>query len=587
SYPHDSTSTLSTIEAPTQPSAYINFPPPVTAYTPEGGHFYHPPATNVFTGLDVRPRLGSSSSTSGPGMAHAPRSAALPHPGTHISTRDIYSPATPSYGRRQPDHIPRSPSYPGMRRHPLSPTASTHTYNQLKMDPSGYGSKTQQNIPPLGTMQSLGNLSYSDASSTPIKVDINGTIDKGFFLADDNWTCYRRNYFSCVCSYTLAPTMPPSFPTPTMQFVPNGSQNVYPVYGFAMSISAIVADSENQAIELVQHTPKRDKGPIAKPEKVRLSPKPPQPPSHHLGSMFGGGGAESGMVSSRPYEQSYGQQQQNPTPSEHTFERIQFKQATANNGKRRAAQQYYHLLVELWADLGPQHSGTDPFMKVAFRKSAKMIVRGRSPGHYQSERRGSTSSGPGGSGGGSIQGGGGYNPGLMTSATDYSTSGSMMQGGYGYDPRHGGGYGGRQHHEITMEPMITPEEAKAITEPKAYQYFPAPIYEGEQQHAPHQPPHQQHDSRHQHQVEMFSHSTRNGEPVESGSGSGGGSGGAGGFDTAPKAVKPELESNLPSLFFPGSQFYTRGCGRYEGKSNSSGFYPTANILTPSSTVNMT
>ena len=91
--------------------------------------------------------------------------------------------------------------------------------------------------------------------------------------------------------------------------------------------------------------------------------------------------------------------------TEHTFERIQFKQATANNGKRRAAQQYYHVVVELFVDLGTQIP--EQFAKVAYRKSAKMIVRGRSPGHYQTERRGSTSSGPGGSAG-SIGGSGSY-----------------------------------------------------------------------------------------------------------------------------------------------------------------------------------
>src|SRR5262249_47401556 len=137
--------------------------------------------------------------------------------------------------------------------------------------------------------------------------------------------------------------------------------------------------------------------PIVKPEKMRLSPKPSQQSSGHPVGMYpsdsGVSGAPRGV-----YEQGYGGSQGSTPPTEHTFERIQFKQATANNGKRRAAQQYYHLLIELWADVGTHQS--PQWVKVAQRKSAKMIVRGRSPGHYQTDRRGSTSSGPGGSGGG-------------------------------------------------------------------------------------------------------------------------------------------------------------------------------------------
>ncbi|KAK4189748.1 hypothetical protein QBC35DRAFT_379612, partial [Podospora australis] len=576
SFTQGSTSSLSTIpEAPAQPSSYLSLippipPPSVTQYSPEGGHFYSP-APPVFPGLDVRPRLGSNS-TSGPsGMAHAPRSTTLPHPGSHLGTRDIYSPSTPSFARR-PDHhhyIPRSPSFP-TRRPQLSPTSSPANYGSLKMD-SGYGSKTQQNIPPLGQIVSHGHLSYTDPNNTPIKPDISGIIDKGFFMAENEWTCYRRNYFSCICSYTISPLLQHT----SMQFTPTGSQQTHNVYGFAMCISAVVADNETHSIELVQHTPKRDKGPIAKPEKVRLSPKPPQPShhGHHHHPMALYGTTDGGMGSSRGYDQGYGQQQQqqqqqqqhNSAPTEHTFERIQFKQATANNGKRRAAQQYYHLIVELFADIGPQ-GGNDPYVKVAHKKSAKMIVRGRSPGHYQTERRGSTSSGPGGSGGGSITGSG-FPAGLLGPA-EYSTGSSMQLGGYQttYDPRPGGYPGTRHHHELTMEPMISADDVKAIQEPKGYQYYPATLYEGE------------HDPRH-HQVELFAH------PRHDTSDSGTNSSMSTGFD--PTKVKPELESGLPSIFYPGPSYYTQRCGRFEGKPGSNGHYPTLIPPTTTTTMNMT
>jgi meiosis-specific transcription factor NDT80 len=429
------------------------------------------------------------------------------------------------------------------------------------MDAGYPGSKTQQNIPPLGSVVMLGHLSYADSQATAIKVEINGLIDKGFFMADNDWTCYRRNYFSCVCSYSISPTIHSA----PIHFMPDGSTQVYIVYGFAMCISAVVSDNDSHTIELVQHTPKRDKGPIAKPEKVRLTARPPQASHHALTSLYAG--PDGSLGSSSRYEQGFGPpSQQGSAPTEHTFERIQFKQATANNGKRRAAQQYYHLLVELWADVGQQNGG-EQWVKVAYRKSAKMIVRGRSPGHYQSERRGSASSGPGGSGGGSIGGGGGggYSTGVL-GPTEYSTGSSMLGGGYGqgYDPRSSGYGGTRHHHELTMEPMISAEEVKAITDTKSYQYYPATIYEGEQ------------DPRHHQQVELYSHARNDvseGNTTNSMNGA---------FD--PTKVKPEMENGLPSLFYHNGPYYSPRCGRFEGKSASNGQYPT--LIPPPSTSTM-
>lgn len=402
--------------------------------------------------------------------------------------------------------------------------------------------KQQQNIPPLMGMTMHGTLSYSDSPSNQIKPELGGTIDKGFFLADNDWTCYRRNYFSCVCSFHIPP---PAHPQATMHFTPTGSSQTYQVAGWAMCISAVVAENDAHTIELVQHTPKRDKGPIAPPDKIRLNPKSPPAAHHPLGPYPG---ADMGMTgSSRAYEQSlYGQPMQHPSlhaslPTEHTFERIQFKQATANNGKRRAAQQYYHLVVELFADIGSQGQGNEQFVKVAHRKSAKMIVRGRSPGHYQSERRTSTSSGPGsgppglgGYGGPGSQGfgGGGYG----------TLGGQSLGGGYNaYETRSTDHY--RTHSDaIPVEPMLSSEDSKAIHEPVKYQYYPGPIIEP--QHDPRQP------------IEMFHHPTsRSGDSSMRGFGTG--------YD-------------LTSKLFAGPLFADKAAssGRFEGKTSSSGYYPT-------------
>ena len=79
-----------------------------------------------------------------------------------------------------------------------------------------------------------------------------------------------------------------------------------------------------------------------------------------------------------------------------TYDRIQFKNATANNSKRRVTQQYFRIIVELWADVSSSQSAVNSWVKIAIRISAPLIVRGRSPGHYSKEcRSSSTSMGPG------------------------------------------------------------------------------------------------------------------------------------------------------------------------------------------------
>ncbi|KAI0203762.1 hypothetical protein F4808DRAFT_386584 [Astrocystis sublimbata] len=562
-YNTDSSSIASlSLETPSHPQPVLSgFPAPLlnsnTGYSPDTGHYYPPPSAQLYStaAVDSRSRLDATNSATG--MAQAPRTAPLPNPG--YNAREVYGGSRPSY-MRAASHIPRSPSFANpIRRHPLSPTPSPSIGFTSPVRMEGvhqYGKTSAGTTPPFLPLVSHGQLVYSEVgtpgSGTPVKVDIQGVIDKGFFLSEGEWTCYRRNYFSCVCSYSLSP----HFPNATMQFVPQGSTTSYQVYGFAMSISAVVSDTDSQAIDLVQHTPKRDKGPTARPEKVKLLPKAAQQPSHSMGlyqdhhhTMASG---------SRPmYEGGYSHGGQGPYATEHTFERIQFKQATANNGKRRAAQQYYHLVIELYVNVGTQNPGTqhpsEQFVKVAERKSAKMIVRGRSPGHYQTERRGSTSSGPGGS-----SGMGSYSSSQVIGG-DYGTgSSSLLPSTYSgtYEARTGH-YGTTRHPDLGMEPMIPPDEGKAIDTTKEYQYYPATIYENVEA---------------RHGIEMFSHRNEPDNIMHSAHSV---------LDSS--KVKHEYDHALPSIYQPGPSYhYSRTCNnRFQGRPTSAGYYPTPAPLSQS------
>ncbi|CAK7264473.1 meiosis-specific transcription factor ndt80 [Sporothrix epigloea] len=424
------------------------------------------------------------------------------------------------------------------------------------MEAGSFGSKAE--IPPLMETTSFGTLQYTDGpgAGQPIKLEINGTIDKGFFLSEKEWTCYRRNYFSCICSFAMSP----HYPSSGILFQQsNGTRSS--VHGFSMTISAVVSDNENHVIELVQHTPKRDKGPTARPERVHLIAKSPQQ-AHHSLSMYN---ADGGISIGGRYDHTYAPSQAGH-PTEHTFERIQFKQATANNGKRRAAQQYYHILVELWADVGAPGTNDWHSVKVAHRKSAKMIVRGRSPGHYQSERRGSTSSGPGGSGG-SL---GGYGGSQMGSEFGSGGSAIMPTVAYGntYDSR-SSHYGStsRSHNAqqslVQIDPSaMTTEDVKSITAPREYQYYPTPICDSIQDH--------------RHPVEMYSHAYHRSDHdtpfphVSTG--------------TTEAARAKDEGPHQGQTFYPGEQFYSNRCGRYEGRSSSSGYYPS--LVSPGPSVTM-
>lgn len=170
----------------------------------------------------------------------------------------------------------------------------------------------------------------------PVHAQIRARMDRGFFLAGADWTCYRRNYFQLSCGFSAGDAE---------SVVVDGM--VHGIVGFQLGISARIARSDKQ-VDLVQHTPKRDKGPQVQPQPRPVAPN---------GNPHSYTGMHAANIA--------------------IFERVQFKSATANNGKRRAAQQYYSIHVDLFAvtELGA-------VFKVASCESAPLVVRGRSPGHY-------------------------------------------------------------------------------------------------------------------------------------------------------------------------------------------------------------
>ena len=490
-----------------------------------------------------------------------------------------------------------------------SPAGVAYNLPQVPMhyDPSTQLPLNSQNVPPFDKTKILQSI-YT-GKGQEVRPEIYAKIDKGFFKADQDWTCYRRNYFSVACYYTLQPSCDPA--TEPLFLRRANASAPDRIQSFALCITARVNGEDGKIIELVQHTPKRDKGPTSAPEKVKLLP--------HVAGTLGYPESSSSLSPasqlSPDYEGVYAPtREQNPRLA--NFDRIQFKNATANNGKRRAAQQYFHLVAEMFAQLTSQPSEVQ-WIKIATRMSAPMVVRGRSPGHYSDDRRNSsTSMGPGG-GASSDSAGGARDPnsagasGSRSSASGMAFSGSSRAGSGGYlshhaSMRHSSSEGNSNYssassgyrngaslvHRQIEDQVPTSEEERTIENYEGYQYYPSPLFDipSHGRHSRHSK--LPHDSaspilkaeRHQASLADRTSSCRLSPPPVVYAPS-----------SAPKSylkAEPDCNSGGESSSFqysigsqhslPGSLTNMaasgRGCGRFQGVSTSRGYYPATPAL---------
>lgn len=284
---------------------------------------------------------------------------------------------------------PGAPRYPHNTYHrnsvghyPL--TDGTFPGNTMSAPYTENAGPVRQDGPPFGETTVL--YAVLNVRSQHLVPEISASIQKGFFQVDRKWTCYRRNYFAVSCSF--------SFKNQTSDgpFYLHRNGQDEQIQHFAVSISAktaLTSNGESESRGLVQHTPKRDKATESVPGRHLISPTPPQPLAANgvyasAGHMYGGHPhmAASLMGGYGGFENANA----NAVPTQYTFERIQFQKATANNGKRRAQQQYFLLVVELSANVA-RTPGDENWIVIATKESDPMVVRGRSPGHYKDNGR--------------------------------------------------------------------------------------------------------------------------------------------------------------------------------------------------------
>lgn len=177
-----------------------------------------------------------------------------------------------------------------------------------------------------------------------------------FFVAEDVFggentgrplelTCYRRNLWQCSGQIIL--------PRHVSHIIDEQGQQL-PVFELAASISAIES-IEGRPTEIISIPWKSSSG-----EETKSPSAPPNV----------------------PLDLSTGQElDHNRISLPVSWKRLQFKHATANNGRRKGLQQHYVVQINL---LSKRENGE--FVKIAEIQSGPVIVRGRSPRNFDSRR---------------------------------------------------------------------------------------------------------------------------------------------------------------------------------------------------------
>ncbi len=220
-----------------------------------------------------------------------------------------------------------------------------------------------------------------------VEPSITGELYGMFFVAEDVFgadsntsgrplelTCYRRNLWQISGQITL--------PRHVAHYVDEQGRRA-PAAELAASITA-VESIEGRIAEMITIPWRGTNAPIGAEETKMVSTPPVVP----LDLASGGQEVDGGSRVSVPV----------------AWKRLQFKHATANNGRRKGLQQHYVVQINLLVK-----SKSGEYIKVAEVQSGPVIVRGRSPRNFDNrkevplgdkrplERRNTDSSGSGAS----------------------------------------------------------------------------------------------------------------------------------------------------------------------------------------------
>ena len=174
------------------------------------------------------------------------------------------------------------------------------------------------------------------------------------------WILYRRNYFGIQGSYNLEGSRDSTLDETLYLYRINHKPK--PIQALFMCMRGVVENEEGPEIKIVVFSPKR------KPIHEGTEPPPVEP--QKMKPLTEG--------STKFFAESTGDRQDHlKVPMNHTFPRNQFRAATQNNGARRTEQQFYHILLELKAEI--LVDGVSKLFIVSSKMSDALVVRGRCP----------------------------------------------------------------------------------------------------------------------------------------------------------------------------------------------------------------
>jgi hypothetical protein len=177
-------------------------------------------------------------------------------------------------------------------------------------------------------------------------------------------TCYRRNLWQCSGQVRL--------PRQFSSVIDDQGRNV-PIFELAASIAAIES-IEGKPTEIVtipwKSTANLESEASASASASSTTSRANAPPANITLDLSSGTEVGATMVSM-------------PV----SWKRLQFKHATANNGRRKGVQQHYQVQISLLGrTTGKANGGAGEWIRICEIRSGPVIVRGRSPRNFDSRR---------------------------------------------------------------------------------------------------------------------------------------------------------------------------------------------------------
>ena len=275
---------------------------------------------------------------------------------TNLSNPSINSmsqmPSLPSSGGAEP---PLNSTY---QDYPFDPTAQ-----DIQEQPAQESTSVDRDDELLSFQPTTYNFPILDSHLQRSSVSLNARLHGMFFMADPSntldvfpqmatpeLTCYRRNLFQVMGSITVSRS-------PTYILSDRGER--LPIRALELTISA-TESVEGGTVKLISVPWKTpiNSPPIPPEDKSEREPTtiPLDLMSHHDSDM---------EFATYPF----------------AWKRLQFRIATANNGRRKELQQHFVARLKLVATLS-----TGQRVAIAEARSAAIIVRGRSPRNFERKK---------------------------------------------------------------------------------------------------------------------------------------------------------------------------------------------------------